>query len=159
MIEALEAGKTLHYLRVSMPRRIRTAKLSKCLIVTAPAAFCIGTPAEGDWIPDAAPLPVSTRQPNAISAIDAATAPELDKLESEWVMQDPRVAWLEAQLKSLRPQKSIGHMCSQRDCRGVGALSAPKAGVRCAAFHEALSLIERDRAAATSQRKPAERRR
>ena len=45
-IEALEAGKTSHCLRVSMPRRIRTAKLSKCLIVTAPAVFCTGTPAE-----------------------------------------------------------------------------------------------------------------
>ena len=74
--------------------------------------------------------------------------PELGKLESEWVTQDPRVAWLEAQLKSLRPQKALVICAHKETAVALEHYLHLKAGVRCAAFHEALSLIERDRAAA-----------
>ena len=74
--------------------------------------------------------------------------PELDKLESEWVMQDPRVAWLEAQLKSIRPKKVLVICAHKETAVALEHYLHLKAGVRCAAFHEALSLIERDRAAA-----------
>ena len=84
--------------------------------------------------------------------------PELDKLESEWVMQDPRVAWLEAQLKSLRPKRYWSYVLTKRPPWRWSIICTLKQG--CGApLHEALSLIERDRAAAYFAEEPAERRR
>ncbi len=74
--------------------------------------------------------------------------PEIEHSSDDWIDHDPRVKWLEDHLKSLRPEKALV-ICAQRDT--ATALEHHlhlKAGVRCAAFHEDLSLIERDRAAA-----------
>ena len=59
----------------------------------------------------------------------------------------------EDHLKSLRPEKALV-ICAHRDT--AIALEHHlhfKAGVRCAAFHEDLSLIERDRAGCTLPKK------
>ena len=74
--------------------------------------------------------------------------PEIEHSSDDWIDHDPRVKWLEDHLKSLRPEKALV-ICAHRDT--ATALEHHlhlKAGVRCAAFHEDLSLIERDRAAA-----------
>lgn len=87
-------------------------------------------------------------QPALYESLTANLHPEAATPDVEWLQEDPRVSWLEQKLKSLRPEKALV-ICSRRET----ALSLEhhlhlKAGIRCAAFHEALSLVERDRAAA-----------
>ncbi len=74
--------------------------------------------------------------------------PERGMKEEQWLREDPRVGWLEALLKKLKPAKVLV-ICADADT----ALALEhqlhlRAGIRCAAFHEGLTLIERDRAAA-----------
>ena len=74
--------------------------------------------------------------------------PELGHAESDWIEQDPRVAWLQSHLKNLRPDKALVICAHKETAVALEHYLHLKAGVRCAAFHEGLSLIERDRAAA-----------
>jgi len=74
--------------------------------------------------------------------------PEIEHSSDDWIDHDPRVKWLEEHLKSLRPEKALV-ICAHRETAiALEHHLHLKAGVRCAAFHEDLSLIERDRAAA-----------
>ncbi len=58
------------------------------------------------------------------------------------------MSWLEAQLKRLRPAKTLV-ICAHADTAiALEQQLHLRAGIRCAAFHEGLSIIERDRAAA-----------
>ena len=77
-----------------------------------------------------------------------ALHPETLHPESMWIEQDPRVEWLETQLKSLRPSKALVICANKETAIALEHFLHLKAGVRSAAFHEDLSLIERDRAAA-----------
>jgi ATP-dependent helicase HepA len=77
-----------------------------------------------------------------------ALHPETLHPESRWIEQDPRVEWLETQLKNLRPKKILVICAHKETAIALEHFLHLKAGVRCAAFHEDLSLIERDRAAA-----------
>ena len=52
--------------------------------------------------------------------------PELGKLESEWVTQDPQGRLVGGTVEVTATAKGSGHLCSQRNCRGVGALSSPQ---------------------------------
>lgn len=81
---------------------------------------------------------------------DAADSlyPELHCAEALWIDQDPRVLWLQETLRALRPEKVLVICANKETALGLEHHLHLKAGVRCAAFHEALSLIERDRAAA-----------
>ncbi|MFT7288499.1 MAG: ATP-dependent helicase HepA [Halieaceae bacterium] len=73
--------------------------------------------------------------------------PEIDA-DGDWLTEDPRVSWLVAQLKSLRPAKVLV-ICAQADTAlALETYLQLRAGIRSAAFHEHLSLLERDRAAA-----------
>lgn len=61
---------------------------------------------------------------------------------------DPRIPWLIETIRRLRPEKCL-LICSQADT--VLALEEylqRKQGIRCIAFHEGLSIVRRDRAAA-----------
>ncbi len=74
--------------------------------------------------------------------------PERGIKEELWLREDPRVSWIEALLKKLKPAKVLV-ICADTDT----ALALEhqlhlRAGIRCAAFHEGLTLLERDRAAA-----------
>ncbi len=74
--------------------------------------------------------------------------PEMGFSEGEWLALDPRVDWLEAKLKELRPAKVLV-ICANADT--AVALEHHlhlRAGIRSAAFYEGLSILERDRAAA-----------
>jgi len=77
-----------------------------------------------------------------------ALHPELTHLNDEWLEQDPRVAWLQEALKTLRPEKALVICAHKETALALEHHLHFKVGVRCAAFHEGLSLIERDRAAA-----------
>lgn len=78
----------------------------------------------------------------------AGLTPELSVPEEQWLAEDPRVAWLEKKLTGLRPAKVVVICASAETAMALEHYLQLRAGIRSAAFHEHLSLIERDRAAA-----------
>lgn len=75
-------------------------------------------------------------------------APEQSVPEEQWLADDPRVAWLEKKLASLRPAKVVVICAMAETAMALETYLQLRAGIRSAAFHEHLSLLERDRAAA-----------
>ncbi|MBS8240446.1 RNA polymerase-associated protein RapA [Marinobacter lipolyticus] len=75
-------------------------------------------------------------------------APERVLDEEQWLAEDPRVAWLEKALASLKPAKVVVICAHASTAMALESYLQLRAGIRSAAFHEHLSLIERDRAAA-----------
>ena len=74
--------------------------------------------------------------------------PERHVDEAVWLAQDPRVSWLENKLRELRPEKVLVICAHRETALALEQHLHLRAGIRCAAFHEGLSLVERDRAAA-----------
>ena len=74
--------------------------------------------------------------------------PETTLPEALWLELDPRVAWLETTLKQLRPEKVLVICAHAETARALEHHLHLGAGIRSAAFHEGLNIIERDRAAA-----------
>ncbi len=77
-----------------------------------------------------------------------ALCPERQLAEGDWLERDPRVTWLESFLKKVRPAKVLVICASAETAIALEHHLHLRAGIRSAAFHEGLSLIERDRAAA-----------
>lgn len=74
--------------------------------------------------------------------------PETHMDEERWLQDDPRVGWLVTTLRELRPAKVLV-ICAHADTAlALESYLQLRAGVRSAAFHEELTLVERDRAAA-----------
>jgi ATP-dependent helicase HepA len=74
--------------------------------------------------------------------------PESAFSTAQWLQEDTRVAWLEQLLKQLRPAKVLV-ICARADTAvALEQYLHLRAGIRSAAFHEGLTLLERDRAAA-----------
>jgi ATP-dependent helicase HepA len=92
----------------------------------------------------AAPLPL----PNIYTGHVDTLYPELETSETQWLKADPRVAWLEALLKNLRPAKALIICAHAETALALEQHLHLRAGIRSAAFHEGLTLLERDRAAA-----------
>ncbi len=87
--------------------------------------------------------------PDLYAADAAALYPELAHLHSpEWLRADPRVAWVHDLLRA-HPAEKFLLICHNRATAEAleQHLNLGK-GVRSAVFHEGLSLLERDRAAA-----------
>ncbi|HTN32543.1 MAG TPA: RNA polymerase-associated protein RapA [Marinobacter sp.] len=78
----------------------------------------------------------------------AGLTPEQSVPEEQWLMDDPRVAWLKSKLASLRPKKVVVICARAETAIALEHYLQLRAGIRSAAFHEHLSLVERDRAAA-----------
>jgi len=77
-----------------------------------------------------------------------ALYPERGSDNENWVNTDPRVAWLEQTLKTLRPEKVLV-ICAHADTAiALEHYLHLRAGIRSAAFYEGLTILERDRAAA-----------
>lgn len=74
--------------------------------------------------------------------------PDSENELEAWLQEDPRVAWLVQQLKELRPQKVLVICARAETALALESYLQLRAGIRSAAFHEQLSLVERDRAAA-----------
>ncbi|HEB86407.1 MAG TPA: RNA polymerase-associated protein RapA [Gammaproteobacteria bacterium] len=68
--------------------------------------------------------------------------------EPDWVDRDPRVDWLYQTIKSLRGKKVLVICASAATVLELEAALRRRHGLHAAVFHEALSIIERDRAAA-----------
>ncbi|WP_404365404.1 RNA polymerase-associated protein RapA [Marinobacter sp.] len=75
-------------------------------------------------------------------------APEQAVDDELWLAGDPRVSWLEQTLTRLRPEKVVVICARAETAMALEFHLQLRAGIRSAAFHEHLSLIERDRAAA-----------
>lgn len=65
-----------------------------------------------------------------------------------WFDFDSRVEWLADKLKSLRPNKVLVIVSSALSALDIAEALRVKRGVHAAVFHEGLSIVERDRAAA-----------
>ena len=90
------------------------------------------------------PLPLPAQYDNDRQRL----CPETSHAEESWLEFDPRVAWLEQILRELRPKKVLVIAHSAETALALEHHLHLRAGIRCAAFHEGLSLVERDRAAA-----------
>ncbi|MDX5298744.1 MAG: RNA polymerase-associated protein RapA, partial [Gammaproteobacteria bacterium] len=77
-----------------------------------------------------------------------ALFPEQMHASEAWLAADPRVVWLEKRLIALRPHKVLVICAHASTALALESHLQLRAGIRSAAFHEGLTLIERDRAAA-----------
>jgi len=68
--------------------------------------------------------------------------------QSHWTQFDPRVDWLANLLKSLQPEKVLVIAASADTVLELADALRLRAGIHAAVFHEHLTLVERDRAAA-----------
>jgi ATP-dependent helicase HepA len=65
-----------------------------------------------------------------------------------WWQCDPRVTWLASQLRELKKHKVLVICASAQTALDLEAVLRQREGLRVGVFHEDLSIIERDRAAA-----------
>ena len=74
--------------------------------------------------------------------------PELTLKETTWLAIDPRVAWVMDTLKRERGEKFL-IICHHKDTACALQVHLQfKGGIECSAFHEDMTLLERDRSAA-----------
>ena len=98
--------------------------------------------------PAAVPLPCpALYEPSARHGIEALS-PEVAVDEERWLAEDPRVAWLEQTLTRLKPTKVVVICAHASTAVALEHYLQLRAGIRSTAFHEHLSLVERDRASA-----------
>ncbi len=74
--------------------------------------------------------------------------PEHDIDDTQWIKDDPRVEWLRALIKSQYPDKIIVICHYASTAIALEKYFNLRAGIRATSFHEELSILERDRAAA-----------
>ena len=78
----------------------------------------------------------------------SSLTPESDYDNDAWLKNDPRVDWLIDLLKSLRPAKVLVICANANTAIDLEHHLHLRAGIRSTSFHEGLSIIERDSAAA-----------
>ncbi|MGB1110444.1 MAG: RNA polymerase-associated protein RapA, partial [Gammaproteobacteria bacterium] len=66
----------------------------------------------------------------------------------DWLDKDPRVQWLIDTLRELRPEKVLVICAQAETVLALRQALVDREGLHCAVFHEGLSIVERDRAAA-----------
>jgi ATP-dependent helicase HepA len=81
------------------------------------------------------------------SVIDSLI-PEHSIANEEWLNNDPRVEWLSNKIINLFPEKILIICARKSTAIALENYLKIKSAVRCSSFHEGLSIIERDRAAA-----------
>lgn len=74
--------------------------------------------------------------------------PEESFTQQSWLSMDPRVEWLNNQINKLGSEKILIICAKATTALALEHYLKLKAGIRSTAFHEGLSIIERDRAAA-----------
>ncbi|MDZ7803970.1 RNA polymerase-associated protein RapA [Thiohalophilus sp.] len=67
---------------------------------------------------------------------------------TDWVAFDPRVQWVIETVREYRGEKFLLICAQAQTARTLHHYLADRVGLRCAVFHEQMSIIERDRAAA-----------
>ncbi|MCH8497908.1 MAG: RNA polymerase-associated protein RapA [Marinobacter sp.] len=102
---------------------------------------------ERQLLPVALECPQLYHTSEALVGLEGLT-PETSVMPDRWLAEDPRVSWLEKTLISLRPAKVVVICAHAETAVVLEEYLQLRAGIRSAAFHEGLSLLERDRAAA-----------
>ncbi len=84
--------------------------------------------------------------------VAAQLSPELDIINSgvktDWTQQDPRTGWLIKTLEKLQPAKVLVIAANKETVLDLALYLKRHSGIHAAVFHEGLSIVERDRAAA-----------
>jgi len=97
------------------------------------------------------PLPEIYRN-NDDNDIAARLSPELSHINSsgkaDWAQQDPRIDWLIRALEKLQPARVLVITASRGTVADIAHHLKRHSGLHAAVFHEGLSIVERDRAAA-----------
>lgn len=96
---------------------------------------------------------LSELQQTGITDISELLCPELPYQASvhyskDWTDIDPRVTWLQEKLLSLRPEKVLVITAHAETALDLMQSLRIRSGIDAAVFHEGLSIVERDRAAA-----------
>ncbi len=73
---------------------------------------------------------------------------DLSHAESPWWRFDPRVSWLMTTLAALKPEKVLIICAHAQTTLDLEDCLFTQSGIRTAVFHEGLSIVQRDRAAA-----------
>ncbi|HDV6633526.1 TPA: RNA polymerase-associated protein RapA [Legionella pneumophila] len=74
--------------------------------------------------------------------------PETLLNNDSWIEHDPRVQWLVNKINELRPEKILVICAKAKTAISLEQYLKLKTGIRSTLFHEGLTIIERDRAAA-----------
>jgi ATP-dependent helicase HepA len=74
--------------------------------------------------------------------------PEQELVPEVWLPRDPRVSWLEQTLTELKPEKVLVIAHHATTAKALQGHFSKKLGFKCSCFHEGMTLVERDRAAA-----------
>jgi ATP-dependent helicase HepA len=93
------------------------------------------------------PAPESFNEGVSASSLDALLKPE-QVLSEQWLELDPRVSWLIDLLQQQRGDRILVICSAAKTARELEQHLSLKHGVHSAVFHEDLSLVARDRAAA-----------
>lgn len=94
------------------------------------------------------PLDAPANYPPPPASVEAGLYPEQSADKESWLQTDPRVEWLGDRLKSLRPQKVLIICHHANTAIALEKHLTLNVGIRCGAFHEGLTILERDRVAA-----------
>lgn len=86
---------------------------------------------------------------NYLSYLDPEHAYRNDgSVDGDWFKQDPRITWLQDFLKQMRQEKILLITASADSALDITEALRVQTGLHAAVFHEGMSIIERDRAAA-----------
>ncbi len=105
------------------------------------------------------PLPMPAQYRALIESAEIAALPDNQLLLSPelllqggdpaaWAAFDPRIEWLQRKLKALRNKKVLVITHSANSAMDIAERLRVKVGIHAALFHEHMSILERDRAAA-----------
>lgn len=107
-------------------------------------------------------LPVPTQYAECLKAFQSSTISEPQLLlcpellfqaadetgQTIWTEFDPRIDWLVGKLKQLQTEKVLVITASAETALDIAQVLRVSSGIHAAVFHEGLSIVERDRAAA-----------
>lgn len=79
---------------------------------------------------------------------EAGLTPEFLTGDDQWVQEDPRASWLVDLAKQIRPEKILVICHHKETAQDLECYLSRRAGIVSTVFHEGLTLVERDRAAA-----------
>ncbi len=84
----------------------------------------------------------------AAQTLEEALYPEQQLKTNDWLTTDPRVNWLVDKLKQLHPEQLLVICHHANTAIALDHYLNQRVGIRSSCFHEGLSIVERDRAAA-----------
>jgi ATP-dependent helicase HepA len=91
---------------------------------------------------------VFTLTPNIIVCPERLYQDQAGDDQVHWTAVDPRVAWLGEQLQNLKPAKVLVIAAQASTVLELAQALRTGSGIQAAVFHEGMSIVERDRAAA-----------